>query len=134
MRLLGLDRTGAEEAAADGRDERRARIEGVGGAAATLRHRHERRRDHLASSADDATGRDPVAEVGRPQLSFIEVEQAAVGETCEAGRLSCNSGWAWRSRPARSARPPGRQTPPINPSTRNGAKPGFFAGPEFDET
>ena len=101
VRTLGLDRAGADESAADRRDERKIRLEGNDAvlkalddadaparSVEALRRKHGGYREHLAASADGATADDPVLETGRLELAMLRIERGAAGEAYEANRLT----------------------------------------------
>jgi len=103
VRLLGLTSAGAHEAAADKRDERRVRLEGIDavlgaldtlppgaqpGARAAVRRWHSDRRVHLTVTADETNEDDPVAEASRLQLDLINVERASIARAYADNRLT----------------------------------------------
>jgi CPA1 family monovalent cation:H+ antiporter len=101
---LDLARAGREEAAANRRDEDRARIEaleamlaaldqararGVSEAVvASIRQQHADRRRHLSSSADVSTPDDPISEAGQLQLELVQVERGVINRAYLANRLT----------------------------------------------
>jgi len=103
VRLLGLTRTGKQEADADKRDERRVRLEGIDevlkaldtlptrcepAARAAIGRWHADRREHLAVTADESNQDDPVAEASRLQLQLIDVERASIARAYANNRLT----------------------------------------------
>jgi CPA1 family monovalent cation:H+ antiporter len=103
VRLLGLTSAGLHEAAADKRDERRVRLEGIDavlraldtlppgaqpGARAAVRRWHSDRRVHLTVTADETNEDDPVAEASRLQLDLINVERASIARAYADNRLT----------------------------------------------
>jgi monovalent cation/hydrogen antiporter len=101
--LLGLTSAGKDEAVADKRDERRARLEGLDAvlqaldttcqaaqpvAADAVRRWHSDRRAHLAITADESNEDDPVAEASRLQLNLIEVERGSIARAFADDRLT----------------------------------------------
>jgi CPA1 family monovalent cation:H+ antiporter len=103
IRGLGLAHAGHAEAAANKRDERAARIEGLDAvlaaldqaeldgaspnAVAALRRRHADRRAHLTGTTDAAAA-DPVAGAIGLQLKLIAVERAAIGHAYAENRVT----------------------------------------------
>jgi CPA1 family monovalent cation:H+ antiporter len=103
VRLLGLTSAGKHEAAADKRDERRVRLEGIDAVLraldtlpqgaqsvtqAAIRRLHSDRRAHLAVTADESNEDDPVAEASRLQLDLIEVERDSIARAYADNRLT----------------------------------------------
>ncbi|GJD49062.1 putative Na(+)/H(+) exchanger [Methylobacterium crusticola] len=104
VRALGLPRAGADEAAGHKRDERAVRLDGIdavlaaidevaaNGASPTavnaLRRRHADRRRHLATTADERTPEDPVADESALQLRLVDVERAAITRAYDENRLT----------------------------------------------
>jgi len=103
VRLLGLTRAGEQEAAADKRDERRVRLEGIDAvlreldtlprgaqpfARETIRRLHSDRRANLIVTADESNEDDPVAEASRLQLDLIDVERASIARAFADNRLT----------------------------------------------
>jgi CPA1 family monovalent cation:H+ antiporter len=103
VRLLGLTRAGEQEAAADKRDERRVRLEGIDAvlreldtlpqgaqpfARETIRRLHSDRRANLIVTADESNEDDPVAEASRLQLDLIDVERASIARAYADNRLT----------------------------------------------
>jgi monovalent cation/hydrogen antiporter len=104
VRLLGLERAGADEAVRNKRDERAARLEGIDAVLAAvngcsemdapafaldaLRRRHTDRRTHLATTADDSTPDDPVAATSALELRLVNVERAAIARAYAENRLT----------------------------------------------
>jgi CPA1 family monovalent cation:H+ antiporter len=102
--LLGLDRAGRDEAAANRRDEDRARLEGLEAMLAALgdarargisedvvdsvRRQHSDLRRHLSSSADVSTPDDPVSEAGELRLGLVTVEREAINRAYLDNRLT----------------------------------------------
>jgi monovalent cation/hydrogen antiporter len=103
VRLLGLASAGKREEAADKRDERRVRLEGIDAVlraldtrppgvqpvarAAILRWQSDRRA-HLAVTADESNEDDPVADASRLQLDLIDVERASIARAYAENRLT----------------------------------------------
>ena len=102
-RLLGLATAGKEEAAADKRDERSVRLEGIDevlkaldtlpsrcepAARAAIGRWHADRRQHLAVTADESNRDDPAAEASRLQLELIDVERASIARAFAENRLT----------------------------------------------
>jgi CPA1 family monovalent cation:H+ antiporter len=102
-RLSGLTSAGKQEAAADKRDERRVRLEGIDevlkaldtlptrcepAARAAIGRWHADRREHLAVTADESNQEDPVAEASRLQLELIEVERTSIARAYADNRLT----------------------------------------------
>jgi len=103
VKLLGLTSAGQQEAAADKRDERRVRLEGIDAvlraldtlpqgsqpfARETIRRWHFDRRAQLIITADETNQDDPVAEASRLQLDLIEVERTSVARAYADNRLT----------------------------------------------
>jgi CPA1 family monovalent cation:H+ antiporter len=103
VRALGLASAGKDEAAADKRDERRARLEGLDAvlhaldtasqaaqpvAVDAVRRWHTDRRAHLAITADESNEDDPVAEASRLQLDLIDVERVSIARAYGDNRLT----------------------------------------------
>ena len=103
VKLLGLTSAGQQEAAADKRDERRVRLEGIDAvlraldtlpqgsqpfARETIRRWHSDRRAQLIITADETNQDDPAAEASRLQLDLIEVERASVARAYADNRLT----------------------------------------------
>jgi CPA1 family monovalent cation:H+ antiporter len=103
VQLLGLTSAGKHEAAADKRDERRVRLEGIDAvlraldtlppraeplARAAIRRLHSDRRAHLAVTADESNEDDPVAEASRLQLDLIDIERASIARAYADNRLT----------------------------------------------
>jgi len=103
VRGLGLASAGKDEAAADKRDERRARLEGLDAvlhaldtasqaaqpvAVDAVRRWHTDRRAHLAITADESNEDDPVAESSRLQLDLIDVERGSIARAYADNRLT----------------------------------------------
>lgn len=103
VNLLGLASAGQQEAAADKRDERHVRLEGIDAvlqaldtlpqgpqafARQTIRRWHSDRRAQLMVTADESNDDDPVAEASRLQLDLVEVERAAIARAYAENRLT----------------------------------------------
>ena len=103
VRLLGLTSAGKDEAVADKRDERRARLEGLDAvlhaldtasqaaqpvAVDAVRRWHSDRRAHMAITADESNEDDPVAEASRLQLDLIDVERGSIARAYADNRLT----------------------------------------------
>ena len=103
VRGLGLASAGKDEAAADKRDERRARLEGLDAvlhaldtasqaaqpvAVDAVRRWHSDRRAHLAITADESNEDDPVAEASRLQLDLIDVERGSIARAYADNHLT----------------------------------------------
>jgi monovalent cation/hydrogen antiporter len=103
VNLLGLTSAGQQEAAADKRDERRVRLEGIDAvlqalatlpqdsqpfARETIRQWHSDRRAQLMITADESNKDDPVAEASRLQLDLVEVERVAIARAYADNRLT----------------------------------------------
>jgi monovalent cation/hydrogen antiporter len=92
-RILRLTSAGKHEAAADKRDERRVRLEGIDSvlqaldmlpqgaqplARTAMQRWHADRRAQLAVTADESNEDDPVGEASRLQLDLLDVERASI--------------------------------------------------------
>jgi CPA1 family monovalent cation:H+ antiporter len=103
VHLLGLTSAGKDEAVADKRDERRARLEGLDAvlhaldtasqaaqpvAVDAVRRWHSDRRAHLAITADESNEDDPVAEASRLQLDLIDVERGSIAHAYADNHLT----------------------------------------------
>lgn len=104
IRKLGLDRAGAQEAAAAKQAEVKARIAGVEAvlhrldelegervltrSAASLRRLHEDRRIDLIQTADSEIEGAPAADAADVQLQLVEAERTSIARQFAAGKLS----------------------------------------------
>lgn len=104
VRRLGLVQAGADEAMRNKRDERAARLEGIGAVLAAidscsirdapafaldaLRRKHTDRRAHLAITADDGTPDDPVTTASGLELRLVDVERMSIARAYAENRLT----------------------------------------------
>jgi monovalent cation/hydrogen antiporter len=104
IRWLGLDRVGRAEADDNKRAERAVRLEGIDavlqelsrrasrGEATpvleSLRRRHADRRARVATTADETTPEDPVADASVLALDLVDAERAAIARAYNENRIT----------------------------------------------